>query len=826
MSARQPGSCFHCGEAVPPGPPIWAQLGAVQQPMCCFGCKAVAEFIHDNELGAYYAHRTPPSSDAGLRAENSDWAIYDQEDLLTRYVHRDGDIARATVEIGGMYCSACTWLLETALNRVAGVRNVALNGATRRAVITWDASVLSFSGLLAAIATIGFKPSPATAGLASEHNRDEQRSALRRLIVAAAAGMQVMMFAVALYAGDFFGIEPHIERFLRIISLLVCLPIVFYSARPFFANALRGLRTRAPGMDLPVALAITAAFSASTFATLANRGEIYFDSVAMFVLFLGAARYLEMRARHSAEDHAAAMAALLPEVATRLDGDELEVVSVDRLRVGDRVLVRPGDVIPADARVLSGELAIDEALLTGEAIPVLRGPGASIFAGGINRSGTASIEISNVGASTSLAEIGRMIDEAKADRPPVALLADRIAGRFVLAVIAIATLAGLAWLQVSGQRAFEVLLATLVVTCPCALSLATPATLAAAAGRLAKEGIMLVHAEVLEVLAKPVHIIFDKTGTLTEGRPGVDDLRLLRRGLARDECLAIAAELETVSEHVLSRAFTNYREPGRFRMQQPEVIAGAGIAATLDGKRYKIGSAEFVSSGAGFDAPVMAAGTSQTVIYLADDTGPLAAISIADSIRPDADNALRALERLGHQLSIASGDTAQAVARVAATLKIEDWHAALKPEDKLARVARLRQDDHAVVMVGDGINDAPVLAAADASVAIDAGTALARASADAVIPGRRLNSLVLLARTAVRARQILRQNISWAIAYNLAALPLAVSGALAPWMAALGMSLSSLLVVGNALRLHRVGNELLGGEPVAPTAADTREASA
>ncbi len=803
MNARRAGDCFHCGEPVPAGPPVWAQLGDVQQPMCCIGCKAVAEFIHASDLGAWYAHRTPPSTADGLRVEISDWALYDQEDLLARYVHRDGDTARATVEIGGMYCSACTWLLETALGQVDGVRNVALNGATRRAVVTWDASRLGFAALLQAIAAIGFTPAPVSAGHESGHNQDEQRQALRRLIVAAAAGMQVMMFAVALYAGDFFGIEPPIERFLRLISLLVCLPIVFYSARPFFANAVRGLRARAPGMDLPVALAIAAAFSASTYATLANQGEIYFDSVAMFVLFLGAARYLEMRARHGAEDHAEALAALLPEVATRLDGDLLEVVSVDRLRAGDRVLVRPGDVIPADAKVLSGKLSIDEALLTGEAIPVVRGPGSAIFAGGINRSGTASIEILSVGASTSLAEIGRMIDEARADRPPVALLADRIAGRFVLVVIAIAVAASLAWLQVSGQRAFEVLLATLVVTCPCALSLATPATLAAAAGRLARDGILLVHARVLEVLARPLHIVFDKTGTLTEGRPGISDVRLLRTGVSESECLAIAAELETVSEHVLSRAFTSYRQPGRYGMRDAEVIAGAGIRATLDGHGYRIGSAAFVRSGADFAMPVVPACQAETLIYLADEAGLLAQFSIADKIRPDAKTSLGSLESFGHALSIASGDIEPAVAAVAATLGIRDWHAGLSPEQKLARLMSLRARGETVLMVGDGVNDAPVLAAADASVAIDAGTALARASADAVVPGRRLNSLVLLAGTAVRTRMVLRQNVCWAIGYNLAALPLAVSGVLAPWMAALGMSLSSLLVVGNSLRLHR-----------------------
>lgn len=802
MSSRTATRCFHCDEPVPAGTPILARLGDVQQPMCCVGCKAVAEFIHDQDLEAFYAHRrTPVVGQALERVAPADWSAYEHEDLVRRYVHRDGDTAAAAIDIGGMYCSACAWLLETGLEKNSAVRNVALNPATRRAVVTWDPSGLSLAGLLAAIAALGFRPAPTVQGTTDARDVDERRLALRRLIVAAAAGMQVMMFAVALYAGEHFGIDGRIEQFLRVISLLVCLPIVFYSARPFFAGALRGLRVGRPGMDLPVSLAIAAAFVASTVAALSNRGEIYFDSVAMFVLFLGGARYLELQARHRAEDQARAMAALLPETATRLTDDGAEQVGVDRLRPGDRVLVRPGDIVPADGCVLSGELSLDEALLTGESMPVRRLAGDAVFAGSINGAGNATIAVTQTGAGTSIAEIGRMIDTAKADRAPIALLADRIAGRFVVAVLAIAAVSGLVWLRVDAGRAFDVVLAILVVTCPCALSLATPATLAAAASRLGREGILLIRARVLEVLARPAHIVFDKTGTLTQGRPRITGTLALGDTPAA-RCLELASALESVSEHVLARAFS---AGGADRIPRGDVavVPGSGVDGHIDGRRYRLGRRDFVLGLCGGAIGIQEPTETATVVYLANEDGPLARFTIGDPLREDAADTVALLRRQGHRVSIASGDREEAVAAIARQLEIDDWQAALPPAGKLDYLQRLRATGIRVVMVGDGINDAPVLAAADASIAVDAGTALARASADVVVPGQRLLSVVRIADTALCTRRTIVQNLAWAVGYNLCAVPLAVSGVLAPWMAAIGMSLSSLLVVGNALRLQR-----------------------
>lgn len=769
--------------------------------MCCLGCKAVAEFIDNSGLNAFYRFRTTPGEDVDLTPEETGWAHYDDVDLLDRYVSRNGPQAEVSVDIGGMYCSACVWLLQKALQQVPAIETVDINPAVRRAVIRWDHSELPFSGLLGAIARIGFKPAPVSIGSSSDLQIAEHRQALKRLIVAAAAGMQVMMFAVALYAGDYFGIDAGMQHFLRLISLLVTVPIVLYSARPFFASAWRGLRARTPGMDLPVSIAIIAAFTASAYATLTRQGEVYFDSVAMFVFFLSATRFLEMRARHRSGDHATALAQLLPDTAIRLQQGEPVKVALDRLRVDDLVSIVPGDVIPVDGEVLSGSLETDESLLSGESRPVLRKPGDPVFAGAVTRAGNATVRVTRVGASTSLAEIGRMLERARADRPPIALLADRIATRFVVAVLTVAALTGVAWYLLDPSRSFEIVLATLVVTCPCALALATPAALAAAASRLAKNGFLLVRSRILAVLGQPCTIVFDKTGTLTAGRPVVLDTRVLAGRLDATSALRIAAALETASEHVLARAFAAHYDAAEGMPEDIEVIPGFGVEATLAGERYRIGSAAFVAEPSGTSVAGLAPESTQTEVFLGNTTAVLAAFSIADELRHDATTAISQLRDRGYRLVIASGDRSPSVASVAGQLGIEHWHAELTPPAKLDILAQLRQAGLPVIMVGDGINDAPVLAAADSSIALDSGTALARASADAVSLGRDLGGILRAADVATKTQRIIRQNIAWAIFYNATAIPLAVSGLLQPWMAAVGMSLSSLLVVFNALRL-------------------------
>jgi Cu2+-exporting ATPase len=800
--------CFHCGDPLPSGDSITARLSGHDRPMCCIGCKAVAEFIETSGLNAFYEFRSRPDDDLNLTPEAGEWKHFDDPDLLGRYVSQRNDIAETTIDIGGMYCSACVWLLNKALLQLPEIETVDVNPAVRRAVIRWNISGIAFSDLLEAISRVGFKPAPVGIGQDLDEQTGDYRLALKRLIVAAAAGMQVMMFAVALYAGDYFGIDGDIERFLRIISLLVTVPIVSFSARPFFVGAWRGLRARTPGMDLPISIAIISAFTASTFATWSNNGEIYFDSVAMFVFFLSATRFLEMRARHRSSDHTLALAQLLPDTAIRICDGVSTRVALDRLRVGDTISILPGDVIPIDGEILNGTLEVDESMLSGESMPVSHKSGDAVFAGAIVRSGNATVRVTQTGASTSLAEIGRMLERARADRPPIAMLADRIAGKFVLAVLAVAICAGAVWYWLEPARAFEVVLATLVVTCPCALALATPAALAAAASQLAKNGFLLVRSRILSILSRPTTIVFDKTGTLTEGRPVVVETRMLTTQCDADSALRIAAALETVSEHVLARAFSEYRDASNSEPYDVTVTTGSGVEGWLDGQRYRIGKASFVAEISQFELTKHEYDPRQTQAFLANSDGPIAQFILGDELRKDALQAINELQKSGFTPVIASGDVKSAVQDVATQLGIDAWHAEMSPADKLQLLAQLQLNGDAVIMVGDGINDAPVLAAADGSIALDSGTALARASADAVSLGRNLGTINTAIDIAQRTHRIIRQNIAWAILYNATAVPLAVSGVLLPWMAAIGMSLSSLIVVFNALRLQSAPKKL------------------
>jgi len=816
--------CFHCAEPLPPGEAILARVGGEPRPVCCHGCRAVAEFIDGAGFTAFYEHRETPTADAELKPAEQRFGEFDRPELRAKYVRREGEADEAILEIGGMYCTACAWLIDRTLERLPAVCGVDINPATRRAIVRFDGAALPFSRLLGAIARAGFRPVPLGSDAAGDENEREYKAALKRLIVAAAAGMQVMMFAIALYAGEHFGIDGAIERFLRAVSLLVTLPIVFYSARPFFRSAWRGLKAGAPGMDLPVSLAIAIAFAASVRAVWAGSGAIYFDSVAMFVLFLSGTRFLEMRARHRSDDQALSLARLLPDLCVRVaaDGSE-EHCEVSRLASGDLLRIRPGDVLPADGEIVDGCLDVDESVLTGESLPARRGAGARVFAGGTNVAGTAIVRITRTGGDTSLSEVGRLLERAKADRPRVAMLADRIAVRFVAGVLAIAAATGAFWLARDADRAFEIVLATLVVTCPCALSLATPAALAAAATRLSRMGAFLVRSRVLDVLRPGATLVFDKTGTLTRGRPRVCETRLFPAGLEAGEtaCLRLASAIEAASEHVLARAFADHAGAAQ-AVTGVETVAGAGVEAVVDGRVLRIGRHDWVAalSGDGRAAASVAVGTR---VYLGGKEGLLAEFVIADEVRPDAAAAVGALTDAGYGVVIASGDNEATVRDIARRLGVGDWHAGLTPAGKVELVRRLQGEGRRVVMIGDGINDAPVLEAADASLAMDAGTALARASADAIVLGRRLMSVHDLARIAAATRRIVRQNVAWAIGYNLAAVPLAAAGWLSPWMAALGMSASSLVVVSNALRLNRSGtprNErAAAGRPAASQAA-------
>lgn len=774
--------------------------------MCCRGCQAVAQAIVDGGLGEFYRYRSDksPQGHEIVPEELSELELYDRQDLQETFVQQQaGEQREASLILEGIVCAACIWLNERHVKSLPGVLDFQVNYSSHRARVRWDNQRIRLSEILEAITAIGYHAHPFDPGRQEKIYKQERVRALRRLAVAGIGMVQVMMLAVAMYAGESEGMNETLRNFLRWVSLLITTPVILYSARTFFTSAWRDLRRRQAGMDVPVSIAIGAAFLASAWATVFARGEIYFDSVTMFTFFLLAGRFLEMGARHRAGQAAEELVKLLPATATRLSDTGEDRVPVADLVTGDRVLVRPGESIPADGRVIEGQSSVDESLLTGESLPQPRGGGDLLVGGTVNNQSPLIMVVEKTGEQTVLSGIVRLLDRAQSEKPPVAKMADRVAGWFVGALLLLAIGVAFWWWQHDPERAFAVTLSVLVVTCPCALSLATPAAVTAASGALTRLGVLTTRGHALETLARATHMIFDKTGTLTEGRLRLKDVQLLG-SLGRDECLRLAAALEQASEHPVARALCSEvaaeDSAGEFI-----ALSGQGVQAAINGKPYRIGTPGYVAALQSQPAAISAqTNNSATRVWLGDEHGWLAQFEFADRLREDAAEAVRQLKASGLQIELLSGDEPGAVHAVAKAVQIGQVRARCLPEDKLERIRELQGQGAIVAMVGDGVNDAPVLAGAQVSVAMGGGAQLAHASADMVLLSEHLPHLVSAVHTSRRTLRVIRQNLLWALVYNLLALPLAAAGWIAPWMAAIGMSTSSLVVVVNALRLRRV----------------------
>ncbi len=782
--------------------------------MCCAGCEAVAQAIVSSGLDEYYKHRDamPESQREALPDSLKDLGLFDHPDFQKTFVRPTSEFEReAALILEGITCAACVWLNESHLARQPGVTGVEINYATHRARVRWDSRVTRLSSLLEAIAAIGYHAHPYDVTKSEELSQRERRQALWRVFVAGFGMMQVMMYAVPVYLAD-GDMTPDIEQLMRWASLILTLPVVVYSAAPFFIRAWRDIRLLRVGMDVPVALGVGSAFAASCWATLTGAGEVYFDSVTMFVFFLLGGRYLEMIARQKSVRGVEQLAKALPAFAWRLAAYpslEAERVPVGDLCVGDVVLVKPGEAVPADAKVMQGTSELDESLLTGESRPVLKSAGDAVTGGTTNTASPLVLQVEHVGESTRLAAIQRLIERANAERPRVVETADRVATVFVAALLVLATATGLYWWHADPSRALWIFVAVLVVSCPCALSLATPAALTVATVAMSRHGLLITRGHAIETLARADHFVFDKTGTLTMGR-----LQLVQTTVLRDvdaqRALLIAAALEQGSEHAVAQGIRaalpadSVLEPVTDLM----AVTGRGVEGRIAGKRMRLGRVEFAQELHGGPLPVAPeSDTVATMVALADEGGWIAMFVLTDVLRPYAAELVRDLEAAGVHVSLVSGDEPATVASFAASLGIEDAHGGVSPQGKHAFIEALQRDGRIVAMVGDGVNDAPVLARAQVSIAMGGGTELARNQGDIVLLSERLDALMRGRLLARRAERIIRQNLWWSFGYNFVAIPMAMTGLITPWMAGIGMSSSSLLVVLNALRLQRRNGE-------------------
>ena len=804
MSATQdPSRCFHCGEPVPAGTHYRVVYQGEPKPACCLGCEAVAQTIIDSGNADYYRLRTdlPKTPEAALE-ELKNLQLYDLPEVQASFVKNEGDAREASLILEGIVCAACVWLNERHLHQLPGVLAADINFSTRRARVRWDDSRIRLSDILKSIADIGYHAYPFDTGRQEELFRKERNTAIRRLAIAGLGMMKVMMYAVPTYLAHSDTMSRDIEALMRFASMILTTPVVFYSAWPFFQGAWRDLKLWRAGMDVPVALGVGAAFAASVYGTFTGSAEVYFDSVTMFVFFLLTGRFLEMSARKRSAEAAESLVKLIPAAATRLPafpGREEEQVAAVKLSPGDHVLVGPGESFPADGLVVEGRSSVDESLLTGESHPVAKHLASPVIGGTLNLESPLVVKVEKVGTDTVLSSIVRLLDRALAEKPKLAKFADRVAAWFVLALLLVAMAVAGIWYWIDPTRAFWITVSVLVVSCPCALSLATPAALTAALGRLTRLGLLSTRGHALETLAHATDFVFDKTGTLTTG-----EFKLLGIVIVRGErgrALALARALEQGATHPVAVALRDSEDGAPLTAEDLSYIPGRGVEGRIEGRVHRLGAPEFV-------AATPPAGRFQpgiTVVGLADEAGLLAWFALGDALRPQAGRLVTDLQALGVKVHLFSGDRAENVVAVAEQLGIEDARGNLLPEDKLTAVGDLQAAGAIVAMTGDGVNDAPVLARAQVSIAVDQGAEAAQAAADMVLLSTEIGRLADGVRLARRTQVIIRQNLAWSALYNTLAIPAAAMGYITPWMAGIGMSLSSLLVVLNAMRLSRIG---------------------
>lgn len=800
----QRGQCYHCqlplGQQQVPG--FLPNGDAVA--FCCAGCQAAAESIYAAGLDDFYQWRANPRPIRTLTTqERQQIEQLDNAQVQARFIVESADECSATLQVEGITCAACVSLIERHLLQQEGVISAQVNQSTQRLRLAWRSGA-SLSALAQRMAELGYLLKPYVASLAQQEQDREQRQFMLRLIAAGVGSMQVMMNAIVLYTGN---IDPTTELIVRWASLILTLPVISYAAWPFYVHAWNDVRHGRLGMDVPVAIAILLTFAASVIATLTHSGEVYFESLCMFTFFLLLGRFLEFRSRRALADSGNALDDLIPAFVhvEQADGS-VQPTAVNELKPGQRVHLLPGECLPVDGRLCSLQAEVDESSTTGEHRPRALIKGDKLLAGSINLGQPMVLEVTHRVGDSALSTLQRLLARAQAEKPRLIQITDRLAQQFVALILLLAAVSYTAWLFIDADRAFWIAISVLVVTCPCALSLAAPTVLTVANDRLRRAGFLITRGHVLTTLSRVDQIWFDKTGTLTEGKYSLGEQQVHPAAPALSTALSVAAALERPSEHPIASAFTDIA-PAWHDWQHWAWLPNEGVTGERSGHHYQLSTylpADDSLANKQAAEPVIP----QQWIRLHVDQTPWLDMQLVDAVRADAAVALTELEQLGVRPGVLSGDPSPHVAWVArqvgsAVPEMTVLNGATA-DTKLALLQSMQADNHVVAMVGDGLNDAAALGGADVSVAMATGTDWSKQQADALILNGRLETLPLAVRVARRAAQITRQNVQWATVYNVVAIPLAGMGWVTPWMAAIGMSASSLIVVLNALRVRRI----------------------
>jgi P-type Cu2+ transporter len=804
--------CYHCNEAVPRGINLSVEISQIQQPMCCIGCQAVAQTIVDNGLTQYYTVRTEPAQKGQslVPEQLQKNKLLDEAVLQSEFIYQENDCKEAILTIDGISCAACAWLIEMQLDKLEGLVNINVNATSQRATVKWQDDALKLSDILHAIEHIGYQALPFKANEAELRNKKQSKEFIKRLGISGILMMQIMMIAFGLYFGAFSEMAEHNKVYLRWVSFILAIPIIFYGAFPFYTGAIKAIKAKRLSMDVPVSIAIILAFSASAWATVTQQGEVYFESVSMFTFLLLIGKFLEFRARSHASQVSANLLKLMPMTATKviLSGDSIgeephskEVLAAAKqLTQGDYVIIKPGEVVPADGVITAGLSQLNEAMLSGEQLPISKTINDNVFAGTINGDGNITVHVKQATNQSFLSQLIRLSEQAQAHKPKIAKLSDKIAQYFVALILLTSIATAIYWQQHLPEEAFWITLSVLVATCPCALSLATPTALTCATTHLNRAGIMIKSGHVMETMPKINCFAFDKTGTLTTGEFTINRVALVNgeSSYNQEDILAIAAALETYSEHPIAKPFAQYRDYS-LTAEHVKVHSGQGVTGIVNNINYAIGKYTWLEKHASFDQSQVQTLSDASCILVANKQ-VIAAFYLIDNIRDDAYDTLSKLNKDNKTLLL-SGDSQIACNNITQTLPVNTVLGGLTAQDKMEQIKQAQKQGYKVAMTGDGVNDSPVFGAAHISIAMGCGADITKSGADVILLNNKMSSIDTLIKIAHKTRRIILQNYLWAFGYNAIVLPLAVAGYITPYMAVIGMSASSILVITNSLRL-------------------------
>ncbi len=806
-----PKACYHCGQTLPAGP-FLEIIDGKDLFFCCQGCLSVCKYIYNANLGGYYEKRNANRPQKPPELPDNYMAINEDPRLVKDY----GNLKEASLIIEGIHCSACIWLIEKVIGGIDGVSSAGVNFSNNRAKVRWQGEKTSLKEIIRSIASFGYNAIPYDPYIIEIPLTLKNKDILIRIAIAGFGTAAAMFMAEGLYAGYFWGMDERLRFFFHWLSLIVTMPAVFYSGMPFIKGAYNGIRNRSITMDMPIASGVLITFLYSAWATVNNLEYVYFDSAAMFIFLILMGRYFESSAKRRAGNITERLLSLRAKTATLVKDGIRKSVPVHSIKAEDIIEVKPGEKIPVDGVIIEGISRVDESMLTGESMPVKKTTGANVSGATINIDGTFLFRATGVGEDTILSKIIRMVEDARTQKAPLQNIADRIAAYFVPAITAIAILTYIYWSVRDPAHAVLYTAAVLIISCPCALALATPAAIITGTGAGAKEGILIKSGEVLENIHRATHIVFDKTGTITEGKIGVTDIIAAgnRRSEGREkEVLRLAASIEQFSEHPIGKAIV--REAAETKTDLYSKIedftsySGKGIEGGVKNLKVIIGSKKFIiERGLEVTEELLSAEEilnreGKTSVFVSYGPQVSGIIGVSDRIREGALSAVKNLKNIGLKVTMLTGDSKKIADVVARKAGIENIIAEVLPHDKEAVVKRLQDAGDVVIMVGDGINDAPALVRADIGIAVGSGIDAAIESADIVILNSNPLSVLNAIKLSGKTFKVIKENLMFSFFYNILLIPLASMGYVAPVLAGIAMPLSSLIVIGNSIKIGR-----------------------